>query len=53
MPRGRGCRHQRIVDAIVAGDAEAAAAAIIEVIHNGMRRHEGPAIVPAEAGDEP
>jgi DNA-binding FadR family transcriptional regulator len=52
--------HQRIVDAIVAGDAEAAAAAIIEVIHNGTRRHEGPAvtrsaagaIVPAEAGDE-
>jgi DNA-binding FadR family transcriptional regulator len=52
--------HQRIVDAIVAGDAEAAAAAIIEVIHNGMRRHEGPtvtrsaagAVLPAEAGDE-
>ena len=52
--------HQRIVDAIVAGDAEAAAAAIIEVIHNGMRRHEGltvtrsaaGAVLPAEAGDE-
>jgi len=45
--------HQGIVDAILAGDAEAAAAAIIDVTHNGMRRHEGPAIVPAEAGDEP
>ena len=35
--------HQRIVDAIVAGHAEAAAAAIVEVIHNGMRRHGRPA----------
>ncbi len=50
--------HQRIVDAIVAGDAEAAAAAIIEVIHNGMRRHEGPtvkaaSVAHAQLGDEP
>jgi len=52
--------HQRIVDAIVNGDAEAAAAAIVEVIHNGMRRHEGPVATQAaaetvpspEAGDE-
>ena len=35
--------HQRIVDAIAAGDAEAAAAAMNEVIHNGMRRHQGKA----------
>ena len=34
--------HQRIVDAIADGDAEAAAAAIVEVIHNGMSRHDGP-----------
>jgi DNA-binding FadR family transcriptional regulator len=32
--------HQRIVDAIAAGDAEVAAAAMVEVIHNGLRRHE-------------
>lgn len=31
--------HQRIVDAIAACDAEAASAAMIEVIHNGRRRH--------------
>lgn len=31
--------HQRIVDAIAARDAEAASAAMIEVIHNGRRRH--------------
>jgi DNA-binding FadR family transcriptional regulator len=31
--------HQRIVDAIAAGDTEAASAAMIEVIHNGRRRH--------------
>jgi DNA-binding FadR family transcriptional regulator len=31
--------HQRIVDAIAAGDAEAASAAMIEVIQNGRRRH--------------
>jgi DNA-binding FadR family transcriptional regulator len=41
--------HQRIVDAIADGDAEAAAAAIIEVIHNGMSRHEEPVAVPAAA----
>ena len=41
--------HQRIVDAIVDGDAEAAAAAIVEVIHNGMRRHEGPVATEAAA----
>jgi DNA-binding FadR family transcriptional regulator len=40
--------HQRIVDAVTAGNAEAAAAAIIEVIHNGLRRHEGPAAAPAD-----
>jgi DNA-binding FadR family transcriptional regulator len=33
--------HQRIVDAIKDGDGEAAALAIVEVIHNGRRRHEG------------
>lgn len=32
--------HQRIVDAIAGGDADAAALAMTEVIHNGMRRHE-------------
>jgi DNA-binding FadR family transcriptional regulator len=32
--------HQRIVDAIARGDAEMAATAMVEVIHNGMRRHE-------------
>ena len=32
--------HQRIVDAIADGDAEMAATAMIEVIHNGMERHE-------------
>jgi DNA-binding FadR family transcriptional regulator len=42
--------HQRIVDAIAAGDAETAAAAMIEVIHNGMSRHEGPAVTKAVAG---
>jgi len=31
--------HQRIVDAIAAGDVEAASAAMIEVIYNGRRRH--------------
>ena len=39
--------HQRIVDAIESGDAEAATAAMIEVIHNGLRRHEG---APASSG---
>jgi DNA-binding FadR family transcriptional regulator len=32
--------HQRIVDAIAGGDAEMATRAMIEVIHNGMQRHE-------------
>ena len=32
--------HQRIVDAIADGDAEMAATAMIEVIHNGLQRHE-------------
>jgi DNA-binding FadR family transcriptional regulator len=32
--------HQRIVDAIADGDAEMAARAMVEVIHNGMHRHE-------------
>lgn len=32
--------HQRIVDAIADGDAEAASRAIAEVIYNGMSRHE-------------
>jgi DNA-binding FadR family transcriptional regulator len=32
--------HQRIVDAIADGDAEMATTAMIEVIHNGMQRHE-------------
>jgi DNA-binding FadR family transcriptional regulator len=31
--------HQRIVDAIAERDAEAAANAMVEVIHNGRRRH--------------
>jgi DNA-binding FadR family transcriptional regulator len=31
--------HQRIVDAIGSGDAEAASAAMIEVIQNGKQRH--------------
>ena len=31
--------HQRIIDAIAAHDAEAASAAMIEVIYNGRRRH--------------
>jgi DNA-binding FadR family transcriptional regulator len=44
--------HQRIVDAIVDGDAEAAAAAIVEVIHNGMRRHDGPVAAPVLASAE-
>jgi DNA-binding FadR family transcriptional regulator len=39
--------HQRIVDAIKSGDAEAASAAMTEVIHNGLRRHEG---APASSG---
>jgi DNA-binding FadR family transcriptional regulator len=42
--------HQRIVDAIESGDAEAATAAMIEVIHNGLRRHEG---TPTSSGAAP
>jgi DNA-binding FadR family transcriptional regulator len=36
--------HERIVEAIAEGDAAAAAAAMTEVIHNGVRRHEGGAV---------
>ncbi len=32
--------HQRIVDAIANGDTEMAGRAMVEVIHNGMHRHE-------------
>jgi DNA-binding FadR family transcriptional regulator len=42
--------HQRIVDAIANGDAEAASAAMAEVIHNGLRRHEG---APVTSGAAP
>lgn len=48
--------HQKIVDSIASGDADAAAEAMAFVIHNGMRRHQGvgaetaPA-VPAESGE--
>jgi DNA-binding FadR family transcriptional regulator len=42
--------HQRIVDAIEHGDERAAAAAMTEVIHNGLQRHEG---TPASAGTLP
>jgi DNA-binding FadR family transcriptional regulator len=43
--------HQKIVDAIAAGDTLTASEAMVYVIHNGMRRHEGTVIVtaPAEA----
>jgi DNA-binding FadR family transcriptional regulator len=34
--------HQRIVDGIAGADPEAAAAAMIEVIHNGLQRHDSP-----------
>src|SRR5262245_21282973 len=33
--------HQKIVDSIATRDAEGAAEAMVYVIHNGMRRHEG------------
>src|SRR5882757_4056620 len=36
--------HQKIVDAIAAGDADAASDAMVYVIHNGIRRHEGTVI---------
>ena len=51
--------HQRIVDAIIGGDAETATAAMAEVIHNGLSRHEGtpPSFGVAqdavESGEEP
>lgn len=45
--------HQKIVDAIVAGDSDGAAAAMEYVIHNGLRRHEGAAIEPALADARP
>jgi DNA-binding FadR family transcriptional regulator len=51
--------HQRIVDAIASGDAEAATAAMAEVIHNGLSRHEGTppsfgaARAAVESGEEP
>ena len=41
--------HQKIVDAIAAGDAETASEAMVYVIHNGMRRHEGSVIETAPA----
>lgn len=41
--------HQRIVDAIVAGDADAASEAMVYVIHNGMRRHDSTVIETAPA----
>jgi DNA-binding FadR family transcriptional regulator len=43
--------HQKIVDAIAAGEAATASEAMVYVIHNGMRRHEGTVIetVPTEA----
>jgi DNA-binding FadR family transcriptional regulator len=49
--------HQRIVDGIVSGDAEAASRAIAEVIYNGMSRHERsadvqPAIATGETDDK-
>jgi DNA-binding FadR family transcriptional regulator len=44
------CWHQRIVDGVADRDGEAAAAAMIEVIHNGMRRHER---VPGRKAGEP
>lgn len=41
--------HQKIVDAIAAGDAVTASEAMVYVIHNGMRRHEGAVIETAPA----
>jgi DNA-binding FadR family transcriptional regulator len=43
--------HQKIVDAITAGDADAALQAMVFVIHNGMSRHEGTMIETAMAAD--
>jgi DNA-binding FadR family transcriptional regulator len=41
--------HQKIVDAIAAGDADTAAEAMVFVIHNGMSRHDGTVIETAAA----
>ncbi|MBC9877896.1 FadR family transcriptional regulator [Bradyrhizobium sp. INPA01-394B] len=41
--------HQKIVDAIAAGDAGTASEAMVHVIHNGMRRHQGSVIETAPA----
>jgi len=38
--------HQRIVDAIVDGNSQAAAEAMTAVIFNGMRRHGASAVDP-------
>ena len=45
--------HQKIVDSIAAGDADGAAEAMVYVIHNGMRRHEGVVVATpsAESGE--
>ena len=45
--------HQKIVDAIVAGNADGAAEAMEYVINNGLRRHEGAASEPALADGRP
>lgn len=45
--------HQKIVDAITSGDAGAASEAMVYVIHNGMRRHEGTEIETAPAEQLP
>ena len=45
--------HQKIVDAIATGDAEGASEAMVYVIHNGMRRHEGTVIETAPANPLP
>jgi DNA-binding FadR family transcriptional regulator len=44
--------HQRIVDAIADGNAEAAADAMKEVIFNGVRRHESVARADARNHDD-
>jgi DNA-binding FadR family transcriptional regulator len=44
--------HQRIVDSIAAGDAEAAADAMVQVIHNGIQRHEAKGFGQASARSE-
>jgi len=52
--------HQRIVDGIASGDGDLAARAMVEVIHNGMRRHERSAdvrattaVTPSETDNKP